>query len=294
MDNKKTHFCEPCSFSTNNKADYVRHCKTNKHFLRCKKNDGLEDNKKTQKNALPFTCECGKKYKFHSGLCKHKKICIIDEKKNEKKDDNNMNNDYKDIIVKLLEENKEFKSVLINQQKQIGELIPKIGNTVTNNINNHVNINIFLREECKDALNMEEFINKIELTPDQLNLAKTKGLTEGISKVFIDNISKLSLYHRPLHCTDIKKEILYVKDNDNWEKDDDKSKIKKAIKDMSMKHFKTLQKWTEENPDFKNIDKKKDDFLKMLTAVSEDTSNLDDKVIKKLCNSFNINNSNDN
>lgn len=292
MDNKKTHLCEPCSFQTNNRADYVRHCNTNKHFLRCKNINGVEDNKKTQKNALPYSCECGKKYKFHSGLCKHKKTCV--NSKNINSNETNSINDYKDIIIQLLEENKEFKSVLINQQKQIGELIPKIGNTVTNNINNHVNINIFLREECKDALNIEEFINKIELTPAQLNFAKTKGLTEGISKVFIDNINKLSLYHRPLHCTDIEREILYVKDNDNWEKDDDKSKIKKAIKDMSIKHFKTLQKWTEENPDFKNIDKKKDDFLKMLTVVSEDTSNLDNKVIKKLCNNFNINNSNDN
>jgi len=294
MDNKKTHFCEPCKFQTNNRADYVRHCNTNKHFMRCKNINGVEDNKKTQKNALPYSCDCGKKYKFHSGLCKHKKICVNIKNKNTNNNETNSINDYKDIIIQLLEENKEFKSVLINQQKQIGELIPKIGNTVTNNINNHVNINIFLREECKDALNIEEFINKIELTPAQLNFAKTKGLTEGISKVFIDNINKLSLYHRPLHCTDIEREILYVKDNDNWEKDNNKSKIKKAIKDMSIKHFKTLQKWTEENPDFKNIDKKKDDFLKMLTVVSEDTSNLDNKVIKKLCNSFNINNSNDN
>ena len=76
MDNKKTHFCEPCFFSTNNKADFVRHCQTNKHFLRCNKNHGLMDNKKTQKNALSFTCECGKAYKFKSGLCKHKKSCV--------------------------------------------------------------------------------------------------------------------------------------------------------------------------------------------------------------------------
>lgn len=315
MDNKKTHFCEPCFFSTNNKADFVRHCQTNKHFLRCNKNHGLMDNKKTQKNALSFTCECGKVYKFKSGLCKHKKSCVyglnnsFDISKNIMDNDltdfnNNVNEkrencksgelEYKDLIIKLLEENKEFKSVLIDQQKQIGEMLPKMGNNITNHINNNVNINIFLNEECKDALNINDFINTIELTPAELNFTKNKGLIEGISKVFIDNINKLSLYHRPLHCTDLKREILYVKENDNWEKDGDKSKIKKAIKDMSIKHFKTLQKWTEENPDFKKIEKKKDEFVKILNAVSQDTSNLDDKVIKKLCNMCSIKSTNEN
>lgn len=298
MDNKKTHFCEACNFRTFNKADYVRHCKTNKHLMACNLNICSMDNKKTQKNALPWACECGKIYKFQSGLCKHKKSCLFLINNNVNKNNLTNNNEtnsseYKELIIKLLEENKEFKSVLIDQQKQIGDLLPKLGNNITtnhinNNVSNHVNVNIFLKESCKDALNIDDFINTIKLTPDELNFAKTKGLSEGISKVFIDNINKLSLYDRPLHCTDIKRETLYVKDNNNWEKDDNKSKIKKAIKDMSIKHFKTLQEWTEENPDFKNIDKKKDEFVKMLTAVSQDTSNLDDKVIKKLCNTCNI------
>ena len=300
MDNKKTHFCEQCNFITKNKADYVRHCNTNKHLLRCNNFYGLMDNKKTQKNALPWTCECGKKYKFQSGLCKHKNNCKFFNLKsdlscnynNDCKEENN-DKEYKELIIKLLEENKEFKSVLIDQQKQIGDLLPKLGNNnvtnhINNNVNNHVNVNIFLKESCKDALNIDDFINTIDLTPDQLNFAKNKGLSEGISKVFIDNINKLSLYDRPLHCTDIKRETLYVKDNNIWEEDNDKSKLKKAIKDMSIKHFKKLQQWTQENPDFKNIDTKKDDFVKMLTAVSQDTSSLDDKVIKKVCNNCNI------
>lgn len=298
MDNKKTHFCEHCFFYTNNRADYVRHCKTNKHLLTCKNTIALMDNKKTQKNALPWSCECGKKYKFQSGLCKHKNICNFINMKEDLSNNNEYetrkdSKEYKELIIKLLEENKEFKSVLIDQQKQIGDLLPKLGynnitNHINNNVNNHLNVNIFLKESCKDALNIDDFINTIHLTHDQLNFAKNKGLSEGISKVFIDNINKLSLYDRPLHCTDIKREILYIKDNNIWEEDNDKSKLKKAIKDMSNKHFKTLQKWTEENPDFKNIDTKKDDFVKMLTAVSQDTSSLDDKVIKKVCNNCNI------
>jgi len=312
MDNKKTHFCEACNFNTFNRADYIRHCKTNKHFLNCNKNNGLMDNKKTQKNALSWSCECGKKYKFQSGLCKHKKVCNFagfnisrnenlpihnDLQKNDLEEINSSkenNNEYKNLIIKLLEENKEFKTALIEQQKQIVNLLPKLCNNVTNNINNNLNINIFLRESCKDALNINDFINNIELTHDELRFAKKRGLSAGISKVFIENINKLSLYDRPLHCTDLKHEVLYVKDNDNWEQDNDKSKIKKAIKDISIKHFKTLQKWTEDNPDFKKIEKKKDEFVEILSTVSQDTSNLDNTVIKKLCNTCNINTINDN
>ena len=97
-------------------------------------------------------------------------------------------------------------------------------------------------------------------------------------------MNKLSLYERPLHCTDIKRETLYIKDNDMWEKDDNKTKIKKAIKEVSNKQFKSIKKWTEENPDFKEVDEKKDEFVKILATVSKDSSNVDDKVIKKLCN----------
>ena len=138
MDNKKTHFCVLCNFKTNNKADYMRHCNTNKHILLRSKNYGLADNEKTQKNALSFTCDCGKIYKYKSGLCKHQKTCkFLDisvnklENNCEKEVINNLENEnYKTMFFKLLDENKEFKEILVKQQTQISELIPKVGNTI--------------------------------------------------------------------------------------------------------------------------------------------------------------------
>ena len=266
MDNKKTHFCGPCNFSTNNKADFVRHLKTSKHFLKHNTLDNEMDNKKTQKNALPFSCECGKKYKFKSGLCKHRKNCDfldISDNSDNKKDNKYIINEtdyddskYKEMFFKLMEENKEFKDILVKQQTQISELIPKVGNNTYNNtanINQKLNINIFLNEKCKDALNIEDFVKNIEIDMNQLDFTKNKGLTEGLSNAI-------------------------------WEKDGDKSKIKRAIKELSNKQFKSIKKWTDENPDFKEVDDKKDEFVKLLAAVSKDSSHVDDKVIKNLCN----------
>ena len=295
MDNKKTHFCVICNFKTNNKADYMRHCNTNKHILLRSKNYGLVDNEKTRKNALSFTCDCGKIYKYKSGLCKHQKTCkFLDISVNkvefscEKEVINKIENEnYKTMFFKLLDENKEFKEILIKQQTQISELIPKIGNNTintVNNVNQKLNINIFLKEQCKDALNIEDFVKNIEIDMNQLDFTKNKGLTEGLSNAIIEGMSKLSLYERPLHCTDIKRETLYIKDNNIWERDNDKTKIKKAIREVSNKQFKSIKKWTEENPDFKDVDEKKDEFVKILATVSKDSSSVDDKVIKKLCN----------
>ena len=154
------------------------------------------------------------------------------------------------VNKKLITENNDIKNLLVNQQrqlleqqkqigiqqKQLGDMVPKIGNNITNNntanIKQKFNINIFLNEQCKDAINMNDFIKQIQLTLDNLDFTKNNGLTEGLSNIFIENMNKLSLYERPLHCTDNKRETLYIKDNDSWEKDKNKNKIKEAIKSL--------------------------------------------------------------
>ena len=312
MDNKKRikkYICYSCNFETDNRTDYARHCERQKH----KENQNSEwitkKRKKTQKNATSFTCDCGKVYKYNSGLCKHQATCkIAMESKNDMEIDEKLENiliceddkkeeniDYKSLVFKLLEENKEFKDILIKQQGQIGELIPKIGNNNTvnnvsnvNNLKQKVNINIFLNEQCKDALNINDFVKNIEFSLDDMDFTKTNGLAEGLSNAIMENMSKLSLYERPLHCTDLKRETLYIKDNDSWEKDDDKTKIKKAIKDVSRKQFNSIQKWTEENPDFVDNDDKQEYFAKVLSVLGKDPSTVDDKVIKKLCSNANL------
>ena len=129
-------------------------------------------------------------------------------------------------------------------------------------------------------------LNQIEVSLDQLDVTKSKGLAEGLSNVILESISKLSLYERPLHCTDIKRETLYIKDNNSWEKDKDRTKIKKVIKDASSKQYKTLQQWTQENPDFNDDDSKQEYFAKTVSAIGKDTDKIEEKVIKKICSNI--------
>ena len=296
------YYCKKCDFRCSKKSNYVAHLSTRKHIY------GNNDNKKMPKNAGPYICTiCLKEYKFQSGLSRHRKKC--EEREDECKDCEIVekeiipNNISKDTIIDLIKENGEIKELLCRQyekieeqHKQISELMPKINNTTNINNTNHItnnanvrqkfNINIFLNEQCKDALNMNDFINQIEVSLDQLDVTKSKGLAEGLSNVILESISKLSLYERPLHCTDIKRETLYIKDNNSWEKDKDRTKIKKVIKDASSKQYKTLQQWTQENPDFNDDDSKQEYFAKTVSAIGKDTDKIEEKVIKKICSNI--------
>jgi len=173
-------------------------------------------------------------------------------------------------------------------RQQITELIPKIGNNNNSNSHNNIkqkfNIQIFLNEQCKDAINMKDFIKSIQVSLEQLDLTKSKGLADGLSTAIIENMNKLSVYERPVHCTDVKRETLYIKEDNTWEKDKDKTKIKKAIKKASGKNFEALQDWIKKNPDYMNDDKKQDYFVRALSAIGKTSDNVDEKIIKKLCN----------
>ena len=178
------------------------------------------------------------------------------------------------------------------QNGTLKELLPLIGNSTTNNsttnntINNnqHFNINVFLNEKCKDAINMSDFIKSIEVSLEQLDYTKTEGLEKGISNVIMENMNKLSVYERPIHCTDLKRETLYIKDNDIWEKDKTKEKIKKAINKTSNKNYTALVKWTEENPDFMEHDDKQLYYAKAMSKIGKPLNGIDDKIVKNVCN----------
>lgn len=243
-----------------------------------------------------YSCVCGKTYKHHSGLYRHKKLCTYTEQI-----DNSVSNVSaiisQELILKLLDNQaKLFESVIVKQNedhaKQITDIIPKIVTTnttqITNTTNNKFNINIFLNEKCKDAITMSDFIKSIEISVSNLMITKDKGLIDGITNIFVENMNKLPLYKRPLHCTDIKRETLYIK-NEKWEKDDENIKIKEAIKTVSVLQSKNIKKWSDINPNFLTIPSKQDIYIKLIQNAMDDVDCKNDKIINNLCKNVYIN-----
>ncbi len=287
--------CKKCNYVTSDKKDYNKHILTSKH-----KNNTFVDisftnlGKKSEKseNIKILSCNCGKQYKSRQGLYAHKKKCNYIENEENILSSNYNLIEYEDnkVIGELKEDNKELKNMIkelikenAKQQQQISELIPKIGNTTNNTQNNKFNINVFLNEKCKDALNMSDFIKSIEVSLQQLDFTKQNGLANGLSKTIMDNMNKLSVYERPLHCTDVKRETLYIKEENEWSKDISKEKIKKAIKKASSKNYNALQDWKTENPDFLENDLKQDYFSKTISTIGKTDEVIEEKIIKNLC-----------
>ena len=287
------YFCEFCDYNSSNKKDYNRHLLTDKHKIM------TNDDKKSQKNPLKeFACICGKKYKYRQGLSYHKKKCnllnectsliTIEDKKEIiilKEDNKELKEDNKE----LKEDNKELKGMIkelikenAKQQQQISELIPKVGNNNTTQ-NNKFNIQVFLNEKCKDAINMTDFIKSIQVSIQQLDFTKQNGLVNGLSKTIMENMNKLTIFQRPMHCTDLKRETLYIKDENEWTKDASKEKIKKAIKKASGKNYNALQDWKNENPDFLINDSKIDYFTNTIRTIGKTGDGTEEKIIKNLC-----------
>jgi hypothetical protein len=183
-----------------------------------------------------------------------------------------------ELLAKKDKQNKQEVELLTNTIK---DMIPKIGN-ITNNTN-QFNINMFLNEECKDAINMSDFIKSIQVSMDQLYYTTNNGLCKGLTKVIMDNMNKLSKYERPLHCSDIKREIIYIKDDDKWEKDTHKDKLKKAINKTSNKNYTALCDWTKENPDFMKQDDKQHFYAKTASTIGKPICDVEDKIIKSIC-----------
>tara|TARA_R110002074_G_scaffold34608_1_gene95078 strand:+ start:520 stop:1434 length:915 start_codon:yes stop_codon:yes gene_type:complete len=280
------HICKNCNFYSNNKNDFNRHISTAKHKKRVfgNKNEFLEIKK--------LICECcSKEYKTKSGLWKHHKACnkniIIHNIKN-----NNLENlvvklitDNNDIKNTLLKENQELKKKLDEKDNQINELIPKIGNTTTNNtINNKFNINVFLNEQCKDAMSINEFVKSIEVSLKNLLTTKTKGLGIGINDIINENMNKLSIYKRPIHCTDKKRETLYVK-HDNWEKDIDKTYTTNMLKGLQLQQIKSLHLWKEAHPNYMENEELKHEYMILVNKCTKPLSDHEKKIFRNICES---------
>ena len=305
-ENLKKFSCELCNFECSKKSNYEAHLLTRKH-----KNAVLftNEDKKMPKNPK-FFCNCGKEYKSRQGLFQHKKTCDYEEPVCEEIKKSGVPDE---LVVKILEQNTELLEKIEEKDKKIEEknkkieekdelllnvvkenqeltkkmveIAPNIGNNNNNTINNNqrINVNVFLNEECKNALNMSDFLKSIEVSFEQLDLTKRHGLEQGITKVIMDNLNKLSKYERPLHCTDTKRKTLYIKENDKWEKDVDKSQIKKAINKTSNKNYTALINWRDSNPDWLERDDKSIYYAKAMSKLGKPIEDVEEKIIKNIC-----------
>ena len=202
--------------------------------------------------------------------------------------------------MEIIKENKEIKNLLFEQQKENSMLMNKMveisqnvltaSSTINNNnsnntTNNQFNLNIFLNETCKDAINFTDFIDKIQVTDNDLENNAKMGFVEGVTKIILDNLKQLELIERPIHCTDVKRETIYVKDEDQWEKDNSKEVIQKGIQEITRKNMCQLSEWRENNPDYDNMETElgeKSIVLQQNLMAGGKRSEFYPKIIKKL------------
>ena len=282
--------CEICDFKCCKKRDYDRHLDTRKHKLgvKCTHPPDSVTEKAPKAPKATFSCEdCSKTYLSRKGLWSHKKKCC---KKNENKIEQT------EIICKLIQQNmelisqnKEFKDLIVEQTKAIADLASKnntniVNNNCNNTNNNKFNMNIFLNEKCKDALNIMDFVTSLPLNLVDLEETGKQGYVKGLSRILINGLKDIDISKRPIHCSDLKRETIYVKDNNVWEKEDtEKKRIKNAIKYISLKNAKQITKWTKENEGYRDSNNKKSDvYLKLVYEANGGDEDELNKIIKNI------------
>ena len=265
------YICDECNFSCTKNVDFNRHLLTKKHY----------------KKIMIFNCDdchisCTRKIDFNRHLLtkKHAKNIKTNNSNNHvtNYDDDNNNEQVKfsnQIIMKLLKDNEEMKKIIIEQnqqQKQIMEMLPKIciGNIITNTTNNikqKFNLNFFLNEQCKDAINMCDFVKSLNITFDDLNVTRDKSLEDSVGSIFLRGLKELDVFKRPIHCTDVKRDVMYIKEEDNWKKDEGNEKLKNTIGEVSRKQVKTLKELKDSDPEIKTNENKRDEFILTMNHV---------------------------
>jgi hypothetical protein len=290
--NAGKYVCELCDFTCSKQSNYKKHTDTPKH-IKNSQND-INDIKKDPNEE--YKCECGKKYNYYSGLWRHKNKCIKSENIildpsnniielliNENKELINDNKDFKNIIMELVKSNNEIQKQMIGvcQQIQPGN---NNNNTTVNSHNKTFNLQVFLNEECKDAMNMSEFINSIELQLSDLENIGKKGYIEGMSNIIIKQLNATDMYKRPVHCSDAKRETLYVKEENKWEKEGpENNKMIKAVHGVDKKNYQMLNTWKDAHPKYLDGQSKQcDEYMKLMSKVMDGDKENINKVIKRV------------
>ena len=256
----------------------------------------------TKKENKEYKCiMCGNVYKNMSGLCKHRHICkkkILQKIQENEAVSKTIHDECEDhvvessaleptelitttipekekdeIIIQLLKDNESMKAFMKEQNNMLKEMMRQINTngsstiTTTNNIKQKFNINIFLNEQCKDAINMGDFIKSLKITFHDLEITRDKSLEESVSTIMLRGLKELDVYKRPIHCTDQKRDVMYIKDEEKWEKDDGNVKLRESIDTLSKKQMFTLKEWRDSDPELKTNDEKRDKFVTTLNHV---------------------------
>ena len=256
--------CNICDYNTCKKSSYNTHILSAKHQRMTKEDKGGQNSAQIlPADCEKFICNCGKEYQHRQGLWKHKKKCLNDINAQKETNTNAKEDEVitlKEIMRYLIKENSEMKNIMMEQQNKVIEqqnmMIKVIENGTTNNSHNTTNshnkafnLNFFLNETCKDAMNIGEFVDSLKLQLPDLEKVGEKGYIEGISSIIVKNLKALDITKRPVHCTDKKRETCYIKDNDVWEKDEDKTLMNKLIKKVVYKNANMFAKYREKHPD---------------------------------------------
>lgn len=307
----KKYGCKNCNYYTNKKSDYNKHLNTDKHI---NKTSNLSHSSKSINISNPtiennFNCVCGKYYKHRQSLYNHQKNCNFNKNtEKDEKDEKHENIEKNTDIIETKEEEINYKECfyfLMNQIKSQGEqnalfqttlleLIPKIKNEkeivncnnqiqniTNNNINQNFNISIFLNENCKDAMNICDFVKNIEVSVKDLFVSKEKGIIDGVSNIFINHLKQIPLVQRPLWCSDKKKKRLFIKD-DCWREDINNEKTNEAIYNISKIQTKSINKYIADKPNWIKNENVKDNYMAIVKKTTESIDNKKNKIIDKL------------
>lgn len=282
-------YCESCDYGTCKKSSYDTHILSARH----KKSTFVNQNqpKFCQIQQSKFTCEnCNKEYKDKSGLWRHKQKC------NEPQNSNKTPEISQELILTIIKQNSDLQQTIIEQNKTINEMSKNIQTTNSHNNNNNntnshnktFNLQFFLNETCKDAMNITDFVDSIKLQLSDLINVGEIGYVEGISNIITKNLKALDVTQRPIHCTDKKREVLYVKDEDKWEKEDEKkNKMRKIIRKVAFKNERLLTKFKEEHPGCNFSESKYSDqyskiVIEAMGGLGDNRTEKEDKIIQKI------------
>jgi hypothetical protein len=251
--------CDICNYKTKRNYSFERHLTCGRHLINI--NNEINNKNDYNKELKKYNCPtCNKSYLYSSGLSRHLKF-----HKNEKGE-----------LCKEI--NKDSGTINVTNNNIQTQNIKNIQN------NKYINIQVFLNEHCKNAINMSDFINSIEINDESIEKGQTHELSTIISDNIINALNQLSLYERPIHCSDKKRSTLYIKENDKWDKDKEHNRFKNVVDDITYKHFIRFRNWLKEHPDYNNDEKLKEEYMQMIHTFTTDIKEKNEKPYKKILN----------